>query len=107
MLYAPHTYKYRHRAPIASDEYGRPIREEFSWLDGGVCRCDDNNTQDLTDENGRVYRPLYKVVVDGDSEVIDGDEVEVYRKDGTLRGKGIAKRPIHTNYLYYSVFYLE
>lgn len=107
MLYAPHIYRFRRRSPISSDENGRPIKEDFIWRDGGQCRCDDNSTQDLVDDNGRVYRPLYKVVVDGGTEVIDGDEVEVYRKDGTLRGKGIAKRPSHTNYLYYAYFFLE
>lgn len=108
MNYAPHTIKFRHPAEMAMDEFGRPIAfGEGDWLEGGDCRCDNNSTQEFTDDNGRTYRPAYKVVVEGKTSVREGDEIEVYVK-GTdeLRGKGKVYNVIPCNYLPYSTIWV-
>lgn len=109
MLYAPHTIKFRHQAVLDADEFGRPVRRDNTeWEDGGDCRCDDNTIQEFTDDNGRVYRPTYKVVVDGKTEVRAGDEIEVYVKgeSGDLRGKGKVYNVVQCNYLGYSTIWV-
>lgn len=106
MIYAPHTIRYRNESVVSRDEYGRPIEGAQSpWRDGGVCRCDDNSTQQLSDDNGRVYRSTYKIVVDGHTSIEAGDEVEVYSA-GALRGSGKVNNVVRCNYLPYSVIWV-
>ena len=105
MRYKPHTIRYRHRDVTERDEYGRPIDSDSEWLDGGVGRCDDNTIQELSDDNGRVYRSTYKIVIEGRTEIQAGDEVEVYDGD-VLRGSGIVNNVSRCNYLGFSVIWV-
>lgn len=104
MFYKPHTIRYR-RPQLSRDEYGRPISSEGEWLDGGVCRCDDNSTQDLMSDNGAVYRSTYKIVIEGKTKIQAGDEVIVNDGD-EVRGQGKVNNVIRTNKLNYSVIWV-
>lgn len=107
MYYAPHTYRFRHPETLGMDEFGRPVKTgETEWIEGGDCRCDDNSVQEFTDDNGRVYRPAYKVVVDRWTEIEAGDTIEVYTKEGMLRGQGKVYNVIRCNYLNYSTVWV-
>lgn len=108
MLYAPHKFRFKHPSLLSADEYGRPIKSvESEWEEGGDCRCDDNSVSEFTDDNGRVYRPTHKIVVDGYTVVQAGDEIEVYAKtDDTLRGKGKVYNVVRNNYLNYSTIWV-
>ena len=106
MRYKPHTIRYRNRDVLDRDEYGRPIVSLLpEWKDGGACRCDDNSTQDLSDDNGRVYRSTYKIVIEGRTDIQVGDEVEVYDGD-RLRGSGVVNNVSKCNYLDFSVIWV-
>lgn len=105
MRYKPHTIRYRDKSIRSRDEYGRPVAGMSEWQDGGSCRCDDNSTQELNDENGRMYKSSYKIVIDGHTSIRAGNEVEVY-KGTELRASGVVNNVIVNNYLPYSVIWV-
>lgn len=106
MFYKPHTIIYR-RPQMTRDEYGRPVTSEGEWLDGGECRCDDNSTQDLISDNGTAYRSTYKIVIEGKTPIMAGDEVIArWKSDGSERGSGKVNNVIRTNKLNYSVIWV-
>ena len=103
VMYAPHKLFVK-RVTITKDELNRTVGEETEWLPLGGCRCDDNTTIELKDDNGKVYVPKYHIVADK-QDVKAGDYVRVYEND-TLRGEGLVKSVIKTNYLGYMSLYV-
>ena len=57
--------------------------------------------------NGVLYDFKYKVVFDKPTKVDAGVEVRCLNLDGSIRGEGIAKSPLETNYFSYRVIWLE
>lgn len=101
MMYAPHIL-YKKTEVVKMDELGKPLPYEVEWAKVGVCRCDDDSTQELTSENGQVYKSRYHVVYDRSQLVKEGDEVKCLNPDGSLRGHGVVGMVKSTNYLSYS-----
>jgi len=102
MYYKPHTLRVKRNAESELDEYGRPIKQSQSWETLGCCRCDESNVNELTDDNGVVYRPTYHIVIEGGTDLRIGDVIQCVRKDGTIRGEGRVKNVKNLNYLKYS-----
>ena len=57
--------------------------------------------------NGALYDFKYKVVFDKPSKVEAGAEIRCLNVDGSIRGEGVAKSPLETNYFSYRVIWLE
>ena len=55
----------------------------------------------------QLYDFKYKVVFDKPSKVEAGTEVRCLNPDGSIRGVGVAKSPLETNYFSYRVIWLE
>ncbi len=106
MMYTPHILQKRIASASSRDEYGRiiPVTDE-RWETVCACRCDDNATQNLTTDNGEVFRPNYHVVCPGKADVKAGDYIRVM-DGGEVRGCGEVSMVKHTNYLSYSELWL-
>lgn len=103
MLYAPHTLYKKRECPIEVDEFGKPIPSPgYEWVKVGVCRCDDDSTQELVSANGQTYKSRYHVVYDRSDAVAEGDEVKCVEASGRVRGQGVVGMVKSTNYLGYS-----
>ena len=102
MLYAPHTLYKKLIGTIQTDSLGKPVAPSEEWVKIGVCRCDDDTTQELVSENGQVYRSRYHVAYDLSGDVVEGDEIKCLNADGSVRGTGVVGRVQSTNYLRYS-----
>lgn len=101
MYYTPHTL-YKKSETLGKDKYGRPTESVEEWVEIGKCRCDDNSIQEFHDENGKVYRPHYKIVANRDVNVKVGDFVKVEPN----RAEGRVFNVTHLNYLNYSTIWL-
>ena len=107
MHYAPHTLYKRHECPIKLDELGKPVpSSDCEWVKIGVCRCDDNSTQQLTSPNGQLYKSRYHVVYDRSNEIEEGDAVRCVNADGSIRGEGTVGMVKSTNYLNFSELWM-
>lgn len=102
MLYSPHTLYKKQVGVIQTDALGKPVAPSEEWVKIGGCRCDDDSTQELVSENGKVYRSRYHIVYDRNYQIIEGDEIQCLDADGSIRGQGIVGRVRSTNYLGYS-----
>ena len=102
MLYSPHILYKKKVSQIQVDNLGKPIAPTEEWVRIGVCRCDDDATQELVSDNGHIYRSRYHVVCDFTNEVVEGDEIKCTNADGSVRGAGVVGRVQGTNYLRYS-----
>ena len=102
MLYAPHILYKKVIGQIRTDSFGKPIAPKEEWVKVGVCRCDDDTTQELATENGRLYKSRYHVVYDRSNIIAEGDEIKCLNADGSVRGTGVVGRVQDTNYLRYS-----
>lgn len=103
MMYAPHTLYKKQSSSMQMDEYGKPLPTVAdAWVKVGVCRCDDNTTQELRSDNGQVYMSRYHVVYDKTNAIMEGDEVKCINADGSVRGGGVVGMVKSTNYLGYS-----
>ena len=100
MFYAPHTL-YVKKAIVEHDRYGRPIVLDDNWEYVCKCRCDENGTQELVSEEGKVYRSTYHIVCPRDIDVKSNEEIRVMNGD-KVRGGGRARNPKHLNFLDYS-----
>lgn len=99
MFYSPHIL-YVKRHEMTRDEYGR-IESDIFYLEKiGECRCDDDNTQELETDNGKVYKSTYHIVC-GKTNLKNGDEV-VVKQGSKTRGKGVIGRIRSTNYYDYT-----
>mgnify|MGYP006969163478 CR=1 FL=1 len=103
MMYAPHTLYVKREHPIEMDSFGKPVKpSEAEWVKVGVCRCDDDSTQELVSPNGQTYLSRYHVVYDRTDAISEGDEIRCVQSDGKVRGQGVVGRARSTNYLGYS-----
>ncbi|WP_099147179.1 hypothetical protein [Bacteroides sp. KFT8] len=110
MIFAPHILQVKVIKPLDKDEFGRPIPGTGgeSWQDVCKCRCDDISAEKKVSVNGGVYDFKYKVVFDKSPKTVStGAEIRCLNPDGSVRGKGIAKSPLETNYFPYRVIWLE
>ena len=108
MHYAPHILQKRVIPETQMDELGRPlpIEESDIWQTICNCRCDDDATAEIFDENGKMYKSKYHVVCDGNSPAIfAGDYVRVMNGD-VVRGEGKVANPKKLNLLLYAEFWL-
>lgn len=103
MFYAPHILYKRVTEPATYDEDGNPIKPTSSWVFVCRCRCDDDYTQEIKEENGKVYRPKFKIVCELNADIDNLDEVKVLTEDGSVRGYGIAHSPKSCNWYDYKV----
>lgn len=83
------------------DEFNRPVKGQESWSQICRCRCDDNSTRDFDDGNGRVFRPSYHIVCEGNADVKAGDYVRCQNGDVT-RGEGKVYMVTRANYFSYT-----
>lgn len=102
MMYAPHILYRRQSGGVQTDALGKPVAQQEQWVRVGVCRCDDDTTQELKSDNGQTYRSRYHVVYDLSDAVVEGDEIRCEDADGNVRGQGRVGRVQSTNYLKYS-----
>lgn len=110
MFYAPHKLFKKVIIPYEKDDFGRPIKGTGgeTWQYVCMCRCDDVSAERKVSVNGVLYDFKYKVVFDKHDEQIDVDtEVRCLREDDTIRGEGIVRSPLETNFLNYRVIWLE
>ncbi len=103
MYYTPH-HLYVKNVEMERDQYGRynTSTEDYTWV--CVCRCDDNNYQEFTDDNGNLYRPKYHIVCPKNCMMVDvkcGDYIRVDNTDKSLRGEGYVTNLQKNNYLDY------
>lgn len=109
MFFAPHTLQIKSAASFERDEYGRPVSENQAvWKTVGACRCDDVSAERSEGDNGAVYPYRFKVVYPKALGFIaENTEVQCLEADGTVRGSGVVKSPMKTNWLSYRVIWLE
>lgn len=109
MFFSPHTLQVKATAERERDEFGRVTKEAHSgWRTLGKCRCDDVSAERRASANGALYDFKYKVVFGkGLGYVAENSDVRCLNTDGTVRGQGIVKGPMETNYLGYRVVWLE
>lgn len=104
MNYAPHAL-YVRRTGIDRDDYNRPIVTSDNWEYICRCRMDDSDDIELTSENGKVFRPKYKVVCPRDTKINVGDCVKVYM-GSVVRGEGVIVKKTKLNLLNYSTLWI-
>lgn len=109
MIYAPHILQAKVIKPMETDEFGRPIpgTGSESWQDVCRCRCDDVSAEKKVSINGVLYDFRYKAVFDKPSKIETGTEVRCLNPDGSIRGEGIVKSLLETNYFPYRQIWLE
>lgn len=107
MHYKPHTLQKKVHT-IVRDAYGRITKDTEEWQDLGPCRCDDNTQQEFVTENGKVFRPKYHIVAEGNVDVHAGDEVRCLnvtdkcKTPTEVRGEGKVYQAKHLNNLQYT-----
>lgn len=110
MFYSPHTLQVRVTTEEEErDEFGRVSKEaSYEWRTLGKCRCDDVSAERKASTNGALYDFKYKVVFDKSiGYVAENSDVRCLNADGTVRGQGVVKGPLETNYLGYRVIWLD
>lgn len=105
MYYSPHTLLKRMDSTPSYDEKGNPIFNEGDYETLGECRCDDANVSEMTDENGRVYRPSYKIVTEKPIDISYGDFIKVMDGDN-IRGEGKVRNISRCNWYKYVVLWV-
>lgn len=109
MIFAPHILQVKVITEMERDEFGRPIPGTGgdSWQEVCKCRCDNLSADKKTSINGVLYDFKHKVVFDKQQKVEAGTEVRCLNFDGSIRGEGVVKSPLETNYFPYRVIWLE
>lgn len=108
MYYAPHILQKRTALTSSVDMYGRPVRgpEPEEWITVCRCRCDHNSVTELTDENGKRFKPECHVVCEGcRPDIAAGDKVRILDGERVF-GEGKVLRPKKLNYLPYAEFWI-
>lgn len=82
-----------------------PLTPE-NWADVAPCRCDDADTKYLRGSAGTSYTPTYKVVMDKEAVLKEGDKVRAMIGD-VVRGEGVIREKKSTNLLNYQVLWLS
>lgn len=107
MYYSPHKLQVLREQPLVYNDYGELVEpenpEESEWADVSECRCDNSSHSEITDTNGRLFRPAYHIVAPSKaaSLVKCGDKVRALCEDGSERGSGFVKNVKWLNYLDY------
>lgn len=109
MFFAPHILQVKVVTPGTKDEFGRITEEDsYEWKELGNCRCDDVSANKVNSTNGALYDFKYKVVFDKSlGYVAEDSDVRCLNQDGSIRGQGVVRGPLETNYLGYRVIWLE
>lgn len=102
-MYAPHILQLRGER-VVRNEYNQTVAVETVWNTIGPCRCDDNATDSVIDDNGRAFIPRYHMVA-ARYNIKAGDYVRAMVGD-EVRGEGEVRRVIKTNYLDYMSIYV-
>lgn len=106
MYYAPHQLQ-KKVVSETRDEYGRILSVADTWVDVCRCRCDDADSQEIEDDNGKVFTPHYHIVAEGRADIEAGDEARCLNGDGSIRASGVLhRRPKHLNVLQYTDLWL-
>ncbi len=103
VTYAPHLLSVR-RMTETRDEYNRVSGVAEEWVVLGGCRCDDNDTTQMTDDTGKAFVPRYHIV-SARYGVKAGDYVRC-TLNGEVRGEGEVRKVSRTNYLDYMSIYV-
>nr|DAI53144.1 MAG TPA: 50S ribosomal protein L32 [Caudoviricetes sp.] len=103
VMYAPHSL-YVKRIEQLRDDTNRTVGIKEDWSFIGMCRCDDNGTNEIVDENGNAFIPTYHIVTSR-YDIRTGDIVRVMDGD-SIRGQGKIRRVIRTNYFNYMSLYV-
>jgi hypothetical protein len=103
VMYAPHILSVKRTAEIR-DEYNRVSGVTEEWVELGGCRCDDNDTAQVTDDTGKAFIPRYHVVSER-YDVKAGDYIRC-TQNGAVRGEGEVRKVSKTNYLDYMSIYV-
>lgn len=107
MIFAPHRLQIKLVLEPSFDEDMNPVPGSENWIELGRCRCDDVSAEKKVSINGSLYDFKYKVVFSKSTKtVLSGTQVRCLNPDGSIRGEGVAKSPIETNYLPYKVIWL-
>lgn len=110
MYYAPHILYRRTRQAAPDDEFGRPVvtGSVEQWEEVCPCRCDHSDDREISLPDGRLYRPNFHVVYEGNGNSVDaGDYVRcVSRRDGAVKAEGEVKNAPKLNYLPYGQLYI-
>lgn len=105
MYYSPHTLFVKNTPQPSYDEHGNPVFDDGGYVRQGMCRCDDTAVDEMTDENGHVFRPSYKIVAEKPISVSCGDFVRVMDGD-SVRGEGKVRNISKCNYYRYVVLWV-
>lgn len=111
MIYTPHILQRRLTEPQFNDSFGRPLNGDPSviWESVCRCRCDDNGDRELRGQDGKLYRPAYKVVCEGDAPGVRcGDYVRCVSGDyDKIKGEGYVKNDTRLNCLPFTQLFLS
>ncbi|MBO7617345.1 MAG: hypothetical protein J6T22_09080 [Bacteroidales bacterium] len=77
---------------VAYNELGEAVVSGSVWATVCRCRCDHDNTQDLVNDAGQMFKSQFHVVCE---KVMDkpkeGDKMECLDKSGNVVGKGVIR----------------
>lgn len=106
MIFAPHILQRKAVGSSHTDEFGRvEAVDTDEWETVCSCRCDDDDTKELTSPNGSVYRSSYHVVCEGAVNLTEGDIIQCIVGD-EVRGAGVIGKVKKTNYFSYTEIWL-
>lgn len=103
VMFAPHVLQVR-REEVLRDADNRSSSVDFDWETLGTCRCDDSDMIQTYDANGSAFIPKH-VIVAAQHDVRAGDHVRALLGE-TVRGEGMVRKVIRTNYLDYMILYV-
>ena len=98
MYFSPHILQVLAEEKPKYDSNGQVIvkPENNTWETIGVCRCDDDNTQELKSDNGDMYMSHYHIVYEGRG-LKEGSNIRCLFGE-TVKAEGIARNPTSCNY---------
>lgn len=91
MFYCPHTLEIMPET-VTNDSLGVATVVSGSWQKVSPCRCDHNNTQDLVNDAGQVYKSSFHIVADKATGVREGDKIRCTDKLGAVVGEGVVNQ---------------
>lgn len=109
MRYAPHMLQRLHAAPLGFDAHGHPLAQDpGEWRDVCRCRRDHAGDNEVSDADGRLFRPRWTVVCEGNAPaVFPGDQARVVDPaTGSVLAQGRVRDTRKLNLLPYSTIYL-
>lgn len=102
MYFSPHILQVLAEEEPKYDSNGQVIvkPENNTWETIGVCRCDDDNTQELKSDNGDMYMSHYHIVYEGRG-LKEGSNIRCLFGEA-VKAEGMARNPKKCNYFDYS-----